>query len=75
MAGGPVILPADPWDLSDVSMEMLRSLVNDGLLRLITDPDRAEWIAPSSKSKPRPHEGYIVSFMSFHERGLDLSAD
>ena len=76
MAGGPsVILPADPWDPFDVSMEMLQSLVDDGLLRPITDPDRPEWIAPSGKPEPRPREGYVVSFVSFHERGLGLSAD
>ena len=38
MAGGPIILPADPWEPSDVSVEVLQSLVDDGLLRPITDP-------------------------------------
>ena len=75
MADGPVILLTDPWDLSDVSMEMLRSLVDDGLLRPITDPDRPEWIAPSGEPEPRPRDGYVVSFVSFHERGLGLPAD
>ena len=75
MAGGPVILPVDPWDPSEVSVEMLQSLVDDGLLRPITDPDRPEWIAPSGEPEPRPHEGYVVSFVSFHERGLGLPAD
>jgi len=74
MAGGPVILLADPWDPCDVSVEMLRSLIDDGLLRPITNPDRPEWIAPSGEPEPRPREGYIVSFMSFHERGLGLPA-
>ena len=75
MAGGPVILPMDPWDLSDVSVEMLRSLIDDGLLRPITDPDRPEWIAPSGELEPRPREGYVVSFVPFHERGLIMPAD
>ena len=75
MAGGPIILPVDPWDPSDMSMEMLRSLVDDGLLRPITDPDRPEWIAPLGEPEPRPPIGYVVSFMSFHERGLGLPAD
>ena len=73
--GPPVILPADPWDLSDVFVETLQSLVDDGLLHPITDPDRPEWIALSGEPEPRPCEGYIVSFVSFHERGLGLPAD
>ena len=74
-SGPPVILLADPWDLSDVSMETLQSLVDDGLLRPITDPDRLEWIAPLGEPKPRPPAGYIMSFVSFHEHGLSLPAD
>ena len=76
MAGGPpVILPVDPWEPSDVSVEVLQSLVDDGLLCLITDPNRPEWIAPLGEPEPRPHEGYIVSFVSFHERGLGVLAN
>ena len=76
MAGGPpVILLVDPWEPSDVSVEVLQSLVDDGLLRPITDPDRPEWIAPLGELEPRPREGYIVSFVSFHERGLGMPAD
>ena len=41
MAGGPVILPADPWERSDVTVEKLQSLVDAGLLRPFTDPDEA----------------------------------
>ena len=55
--------------------ETLQSLVNGGLLRPVTDPNRPKWIAPSGKPKPRPRDGYVVSFMSFHERGLGLPAD
>ena len=76
MAGGPpVILPADPWEPSDVSVEVLQSLVDNGLLRPITDPDRPEWIAPLGEPEPRPPTGYVVSFVSFHEHGLGLLAD
>ena len=76
MAGGPpVILPVDPWGPSDVSVETVQSLVDDGLLRPITDPDRPEWIAPLGEPEPRPLAGYVVSFVSFHERGLGLSVD
>ena len=46
MAGDIVVVEADPWDPSDVTEEMLQSLVDGGLLRLVTDPTRLEWIAP-----------------------------
>ena len=76
MAGGPpVILSVDPWEPSDVSVEVLQSLVDDGLLRPITDPNRLEWIAPLGEREPRPREGYVVSFISFHERGLGVPTD
>ena len=75
MAGGPVILPADPWERSDVTVEKLQSLVDAGLLRPITDPDEPEWIAPGNESELRPHDGYMVSFVVFHERGLGLPVD
>ena len=58
-----------------MSLEVLQSLINDGLLRPITDPDRPEWIAPLGEQEPRPREGYIVSFVSFHERGLCVPVD
>ena len=58
-----------------MSVETLRSLVDDGLLRPVTDPDRPEWIAPLGVPEPRPREGYVVSFVSFHERGLGMPAD
>jgi len=75
MAGNVVVIEVDPWGPSDVTVEMLQSLVDGILLRPITDPNRSEWIAPSGEPKPRPHDGYIVSFVSFHERGLGLLAD
>ena len=58
-----------------MSAETLQSLVDDGLLRPITDPNRPEWIALGSESELRPRDGYIVSFVSFHERSLSLPAD
>ena len=73
--GPPVILPPDPWEPSNVSVEVLQSLVDDGLLRPITDPVRPEWIAPLGEREPRPREGYVVSFVSFHERGLSVPTD
>ena len=75
MAGGPIVLQADPSGPSDVSAETLQSLVDDGLLHPVTDPNRPEWIAPGNEPEPRPHDGYIVSFVAFHERGLGLPVD
>ena len=75
MAGDIVVIEADPWDPSDVTMEMLQSLVDGGLLRSVTDPNKPEWIAPSGEPELNPHDGYIVSFVSFHEHGLGLPAD
>ena len=58
-----------------MSEETLQSLIDDGLLRPVTDPNRLEWIAPGSELEPRPRDGYIVSFVSFHERGLGVPVD
>ena len=75
MAGDIVVVEADPWDPSDVTEEMLQSLVDGGLLRPVTDPSRPEWIAPFGELEPRPRDGYVVSFVSFHEHGLGVLAD
>ena len=75
MAGDIIVVKADPWDPSDVTEEMLQSLVDGGLLRPVTDPTRPEWIAPHGEPEPRPRDGYVMSFISFHERGLGIPAD
>ena len=75
MAGGAVVLQADPWGLSNVSAMTLQLLVDDGLLRPVTDPNRPEWIALRNEPEPRPHDGYIMSFVAFHQHGLGLPAD
>ena len=69
------VLPADPWGSSDVNMAKLQALIDAGLLRQITDPDRPEWIAPGSEPEPRPCDGYVVSFVVFHERGFGSPTD
>ncbi|XP_066310840.1 uncharacterized protein [Miscanthus floridulus] len=74
MAGNVVVVEADPWDPSDVTEEMLQSLVDGGLLRPVTDSSRPEWIAPYGELEPRPRDDYVVSFVSFHERGLSVPA-
>ncbi|XP_066373536.1 uncharacterized protein [Miscanthus floridulus] len=75
MADDTVVIGADPWDPSDVTVEMLQSLIDSGLLRPVTDPNRPEWIAPSGEPEPRPRDGYVVSFVSFHKRSLSVSVD
>ena len=75
MASDIVVVEVDPWDPSDVTEEMLESLVDSGLLRPVIDPSRSEWIAPYGEREPRPRDGYVVSFASFHERGLGIPAD
>ena len=75
MAGDIVVVEVDPWDPSDVTEEMLQSLVDGGLLHPVIDSTRLEWIAPYGEPEPRPRDSYIVSFVSFHERGLGVPVD
>ena len=58
-----------------MSVETLQSLIDDGLLHPVTDPNRPEWIAPRGEPELRPRDGYVVSFVAFYERGLGLPAD
>ena len=75
MASDIVVVEADPWDPSDVTVETLQSLIDGGLLRPVTDPNRPEWIALLGEPEPRPRDGYIVSFVSFHEHSLGVPVD
>jgi hypothetical protein len=53
----------------------LEELVRDGLLRPKTSRSQPEWIAPPSDHRePAPPEGYVVSFICFHERGFGVPA-
>jgi hypothetical protein len=53
----------------------LEELVRDGLLRPKMSRSRPEWIAPPSNHRePAPPEGYVVSFICFHERGFGVPA-
>ena len=70
---GVTILPSDPWPRSNVTEEVLRELVGDGLLRPVTNLERPEWIVPAyDEEEPRPWEGYVVSFVVFHQRGFGM---
>jgi hypothetical protein len=47
----------------------LEELVRDGLLRPRASRTQPEWrVPPSDHREPVPPEGYVVSFMAFHER-------
>ena len=58
----------EPWPRSDVLHSRMEGLVKKGLLRARTTA--AEWSVPDSEDVPAPPDGYIVSFVPFHERGL-----
>ena len=48
---------------------MAQLLIEEGLLRPVTNWDRSEWIAPGREVESPPPAGYIVSFTTFHEHG------
>jgi hypothetical protein len=67
-----VVSPLDPWPLSTVTVDDLEALVADGLLRRLSGDPQPEWMVPASKAVPTPPPGYVVSFVSFHERGFGV---
>jgi hypothetical protein len=76
MAGKSQILPADAWARSSVMERKLEDLVCDRLLRPMASRTQPEWRVPSSDHRePTPPEGYVVSFMAFHERGFGVPAN
>ena len=60
----------DSWYCFDVTHAHMESLVKCGLLCGRTDA--AEWLMPSNEDAPTPPDGYAVSFVPFHERGLPV---
>jgi hypothetical protein len=69
-----IISPRDPWPFSTVTAEDLEDLVAEGLLRPLSDERQPEWIPPASGTTPSPPPVYVVSFISFHERGFGVPA-
>jgi hypothetical protein len=69
-----VVSPCDPWPLSTVTVDDLEALVADGLLRPLSGDPQPEWMAPLSGAAPSPPAGYVLSFVSFHERGFGVPA-
>jgi hypothetical protein len=73
MAGKSQVLPMDAWVRSLVTERKLEELVHDGLLRPRASRSQSEWrVPPSDHREPAPSEGYVVSFVAFHERGLGM---
>jgi hypothetical protein len=69
-----IISPRDPWPFSTVTASDLEDLVSEGLLRPLIDEQRPKWIPPVGGVAPSPPPGYVVSFVSFHERGFGVLA-
>jgi hypothetical protein len=67
------VLPAEAWIGSSVTEKKLQELVGDGLLWSRTSRNLPEWrVLPTNHREPSPPEGYVVSFVAFHERGLGV---
>jgi hypothetical protein len=64
----------NPWPFSTVTVDDLEALVADGLLRPLSGDSQPEWMAPPSGDAPSPSPGYVLSFVSFHERGFGVPA-
>ena len=58
----------DLWYRSDVTHARMEGLIKHGLLCGRTDA--VEWLVPSHEDTPAPPDGYVVSFVPFHEHGL-----
>ena len=58
----------EPWPRSDVLRVRMEGLVKKGLLCARTMAN--EWIIPGGEDVPSPPDGYVISFIPFHERGF-----
>jgi hypothetical protein len=65
---------ARPVAFSTVTADDQEALVAEGLLRPLSGDSQPEWMAPPSGAAPSPPPGYVVSFVSFHERGFGVPA-
>jgi hypothetical protein len=48
----------------------MKGLIKKGLLRARTVAN--EWLVPDNEDEPMPQDGYVVSFVPFHEHGLAM---
>jgi hypothetical protein len=70
MAPPPPLTILDPyaWEWSSVTPMALNELVTAGQLAANEEGRPAEWIVPPAGDRaPNPPEGYVVSFVRFHE--------
>jgi hypothetical protein len=73
----PPLTIVDPyvWERSSVSRLALGDLVSAGQLAANEEGRPAEWIVPPAGDRaPNPPDGYVVSFIRFHERGFAAPA-
>jgi hypothetical protein len=68
----PVVMEdALPWPRSTMTEARLLDLVNAGLLAPNPAEGPEEWQVPAvDHLEPEPPQGYVVSFVKFHRRGL-----
>jgi hypothetical protein len=69
-----IVPPRDPWPFSTITVDDLETLVADGLLRPLSGDPQPEWMDPPSGAAPAPPPGYVLNFVSFHERGFGVPA-
>jgi hypothetical protein len=77
MAPLPPLTILDPyaWERSSVNWLALNDLVSAGQLAVNEEGRPTEWIVPpAGDHAPNPPEGYVVSFIRFHERGFAAPA-
>ena len=60
----------ESWYRSDVTHTRMEGLVKRGLLRGRTDA--MEWLVSNHEEVPMSPNGYIISFVPFHEHGLAI---
>ena len=58
----------DSWYHSDVTHARMEGLIKRGLLRGWTNA--VEWLVPGREDVPASPNGYVVSFVPFHEHGI-----
>ena len=53
----------DPWCCSDVTFQHMEGLIHRGT-------SNEEWLLPGKEDLTSPPNGYVVSFVHFHEHGF-----
>jgi hypothetical protein len=69
-----IVSPHDPWPFSTITAGDLEALVAEGLLHPLFGDSQPEWMAPPSGAALSPPPRYVLSFVSFHERGFGVPA-